>query len=295
MDDMIDDSGTSGQVNDPVFQYLTGQRNSRQPALLADFDRESEEAARTSQPILDASYGPHPRQRFDFFEAASSSTAIAYFHAGYWQSRDKAQFRFLAPTLLDAGFDVALVNYPLCPDVELEALTEAARAFVPAFKSFLAHRGRGPSRLIVAGHSAGAHLAVELALTDWRERGLSPDAIAAIVALSGVYDLTPLIDTPLNDNLRLTLSAARAASPLFRARGDLPPALFAVGAAETPAFRAQNEAMRAAWAAHGNTAEALIVEGADHFSLLRGLTTPGAPLLATVVALLERPEIASSE
>jgi arylformamidase len=270
--------------DDPVFQYLTGQRNASQPPLLAAFEQESATAVQSLSPDRDISYGSHPRQRFDLFRAPLAKATIAYFHAGYWQSRDKSQFQFLAPPLVGAGFDVAIVNYPLCPDVTLEELTEAVRDAVPSILAFASIERQGPGRLIAAGHSAGGHLAVELALTDWRARGATREPISGVVALSGVYDLEPLIATPLNDNLRLTTSSARATSPIFRVRGGMPPALFAVGGRETDAFHAQNRNMCAAWQAHGNAAEALVVDGADHFSLLRSLT-PGTALFEAVAAL----------
>ena len=115
-----------------------------------------------------------------------------------------------------------------------------------------------------------------MALADWG--GRSP--VSGVAALSGVYDLEPLIDTPLNDKLRLDQATARALSPVHRARSFMPPALFAVGGTETPAFMAQNAAMHAAWIEAGNQSVCLVVDGADHFSLLRGLQHPSALLAA---------------
>jgi arylformamidase len=271
------------EPNDPVFQYLTGQINPRQAALLASLQRrgasQPEKALRTA---LDLPYGAHPRQRYDFFAAPWAEATFAYFHAGYWQARDKSQFRFIAPALIDAGINVALVNYPLCPETTLEAMTEAVRDFVPAVRG---QKGVVDLPLIAAGHSAGAHLAVELALTDWAARGVPADAIGGVAALSGVYDLEPLIATPINDNLRLDAAAARAASPIHRLRSGLPPALFAVGALETSAFRAQNAQMCAAWQQSGNFGSTLVVDDADHFSLLRGLTERHEPLFVAVTDL----------
>ncbi len=262
-------------------EYLTDQARPHHPALLAAFGQESEAAVAAWHPRLDLPYGPHPRQSFDFFTAqAPWRGTLAYFHAGYWQARDKAMFRCLAPAFLAEGIDLALVNYPLCPDVSLAGLVEAARAAVPAVLRQAASLERGGAALVAAGHSAGAHIAVELALTDWSPRTLSP--ISGVAAFSGVYDLTPLLETPLNDKLRLDAATAQAASPLWRVRAGMPPALFAVGAAETAAFLDQNEAMHRAWRQAGNPAELLAVAGADHFSLLRHLQQPGDLLSATL-------------
>ena len=215
---------------------------------------------------------------------------FAYFHAGYWQSRDKSLFRFIAPGLLRFGIDVALVNYPLCPDVTLPDLVAAAREAVPVILAHAATLHRGGDRLLTAGHSAGAHLAVELALFPWQ----GPSPVGGVVALSGIYDLEPLLATPLNDKLRLDQPAAYAMSPLHRVRPGLPPAVFAVGGTETPGFLRQTATMHAAWRRAGNTSDLLEVEGADHYSILRDFQRSSALLDATS-ALAERREVGQGE
>jgi arylformamidase len=269
---------------DPTFGYITGQMQPTHTGLLAAYASESERTLHEHPPAVDIGYGAHPRETFDMYlsDRAWRGTLV-YFHAGYWQSRDKAQFRFLAPAFLAAGIDVALVNYPLCPEVSVTQLTESARRSVGAVLAYAAGAGRGGARLVAAGHSAGAHLAVELALTEFEARGLR-HPVAGVVGVSGVYDLSPLLATRLNDRLRLTPGSARAASPLYRARGPLPPCAFIVGGQETPAFQAQTRAMHAAWLHAGGVSGTLIVPGADHFSVLRALT-PGYEAFSNILAL----------
>ena len=263
---------------DATWQYMTGQMRPTFPALLDGYQQDSD-AVRLA--AADIAYGPHPRQVFDVVAGTAPwRGTVAYFHAGFWQSRDKSLFRFVAPLLARHGLDVALVNYPLCPDVTLPELVTATRAAIPAILAQGAAAGRGGACLIAAGHSAGGHIAIELALSEWPE--VQP--ICGVVALSGVYDLEPLIGTALNDKLRLTPPVARAMSPVHRARGGVAPALFVAGGAETPAFQAQSAAMHEAWRRAGNASEHLVVEGADHFSLLQQFQQPGL-LLERVVAL----------
>ena len=265
---------------DATAEYLTGQMHPHFPALMEDFKRESDTIPPTA---ADLPYGPHPRQTFDVVQGQVPwRGTLAWFHAGYWQSRDKSLFRFFAPTLAQHGIDVAMVNYPLCPDVTLPALVQATRAAVPAVLAHAAASGRGGAGLVAAGHSAGGHIAAELALSDWA--GATP--IAAVAALSGVYDLEPLTDTSLNDKLRLDRVTARAMSPLHRVRGGMPPALFAVGGMETAAFRQQTANMHAAWLHAGNRSRHLVMDGADHFSLLRHLQSSG-PLLQGILDLTQ--------
>ena len=67
-----------------------------------------------------------------------------------------------------------------------------------------------------------------------------------------------------------------------------PPALFAVGAEETPAFLEQSRGMWATWQAAGNDAALEIAPGADHFSLLLQLVSPRSALFHRTVELLDK-------
>jgi arylformamidase len=246
---------------DATHAYLTGQLHPSQTQLLEDFAAESEAAVAACAPRLDIPYGAHEREVFDLFISPRPwRGTVAYFHAGFWQARDKAQFRFLAKEFIAEGIDVALVNYPLCPDVSLRQLVGCAQASIPKILDTVRGIGRGGAALIAAGHSAGGHIAVELALA-----GAS---LSAIIAISGIYELAPLLATRLNDKLRLDEAEARAMSPLHRVTGTLPPALFIAGRLETPEFRSQSEAMHLAWRSAGRSSY-LEVEGANHFSVLR--------------------------
>jgi arylformamidase len=248
---------------DATQAYLTGQLHPSQTPLLAEYAAQSEAAVAAYAPLLDLAYGAHERERFDLFVApAPWRGTLAYVHAGYWQGRDKAQFRFIAAPFMAAGIDVALVNYPLCPEVSVRRIVRSAAASIPRILDAARALGRGGAGLIAAGHSAGGHIAAELAL--------GGAAMEAVIAISGIYELAPLLATSLNEKLRLDAGEARAMSPLHRVGGALPPALFMVGGRETPEFRAQSEAMHRAWQAAGRSTYREI-EGADHFSVLRAL------------------------
>ena len=252
-------------MSDLVWEYMTGQRRPGHEALLADFARRSTATLAALPHERDVRYAEHERCRFDLFPAGPGAPVIAYYHAGYWQGRDKDLFLFLAEPFVQAGITWAAVNYPLCPETSLDELMVAAREAIQSI------RARTGGRVVAAGHSAGGHIAAELGLA-----GLA-DGVAA---LSGVYDLTPLLATPLNDALQLDAAAARRHSPVSRVSAVVP-ACFIVGGAETPAFQAQNAAMAAAWP--GSTA--LTAEGADHFTLLERLADPASVVFAAVASL----------
>jgi arylformamidase len=272
-------------MHDAEFQYLTGQARPGFPALFDEFERRSADAVRGGACEIDLRYGTPERCTFDFFDAGPAARGVlVYLHAGYWQWRDKAGFRFIAPALVRRGLHVAMVNYPLCPTVSLADLTDTVRTAVPAVLG----RVDAALPLVAMGHSAGGHLAMEMALTDWTARGLPMAAVAGVIALSGLYDLAPLAQTSLNENLRLDAPSAAAASPLYRAVPDSPPLLLAAGADETPAMREQSRRMHEVWLAMGNPSILHYEPHADHFSLLQRLVAPRSALGRQVDRLLER-------
>lgn len=262
--------------------YLTDQARPSWPGLMAQFGAESRRVLDGPGVMRDIAYGAHRRQVYDVVPAETAPRAIVlYLHAGYWQSRDKADFAFLAPSFTALNCAFVLANYPLAPDLGIAALTEAVRALVPAL---IERFGRVP--IVAVGHSAGAHLAVELALTDWAARDLPTHPVTGVIGLSGVYDLAPLVATSLNQRLGLTDATARAASPVRRVGPRGSPALFAVGGGETTAFVDQNRRMAAAWSDAGHPAQAEVVGEADHFSLLATLIDPASRLHAAAAALI---------
>jgi arylformamidase len=255
---------------DFTFEYLHGQLRETHADLLRDFERRSLESVAAGNARLDLRYGPAARQTLDVFPAARPVRGtIAYFHPGYWQSRDKSTFRFLGPAFASRGYNFVLINYPLCPDVALAGLVDAASEAVPFLLDHLGADHPSDRGLIAAGHSAGGHIAVELALRSWPASLRSGRPIETIVGISGVYDLAPLVDTPLNQKLRLDPAEAARNSPLLRVRPVGIPAIFMVGGAETSEFLRQSRVMTDAWRAGGNPADYVEAPGADHFSVLQ--------------------------
>lgn len=261
--------------NTAEFQYVKGQMHESFGELLTDFERRNAEAVSMPNWEFDRAYGSHPREVLDMRPADQDARGtLVYFHAGYWQSRDKSQFRFLAPALNELGWDTAWVNYPLCPEASVSSIVASAALAVRHVAAYQAERGRmGP--IVLCGHSAGAHLAIELALQYAKSESDLPLPIAGVVAISGIFDLRPLTQTTLNQRLNLDMASAVANSPTQRVRPGLVPALFMVGETETPAFHQQSQEMARLWRLHGNTADFTSVAGYNHFSVLKSIAVHG--------------------
>ncbi|MFG2719659.1 alpha/beta hydrolase [Streptomyces sp. NPDC048416] len=174
----------------------------------------AEEASAFSHPAVapdaTAAYGDHPDQVIDFYaprDARTGAPLVVLLHGGAWRAPyDRAHVTPLADFLARRGFAVANVEYrrgPLLPQqggdgpvagrwpdtfddvaAALDALPLLVRDAVP---------GADPRRTVLAGHSAGGHLALWGAARHVLPLG-SPWRTPAPAALRGVVALAPIAD-----------------------------------------------------------------------------------------------------
>ena len=111
------DSQYDNRSRVPNHEEIYQARAEEAGAVLADFKTR-----------LDVSYGPSGEETLDIYlpDSPSSTTGGApvnvFLHGGYWYSRHKDDFRFLARGLVPAGAVLVIVNYALLPSVALSEL-----------------------------------------------------------------------------------------------------------------------------------------------------------------------------
>jgi arylformamidase len=234
-------------------------------------------------------YGDTPNSAIDFFAAATDSPAalFVFVHGGYWRALDRRIFSFLARPWLERGVHVALPGYDLAPATTVRAIAGQVRAAVARLLGEAERLRIDPRRVVVSGHSAGAHLgALALdAMPGW--------SAAGFVGVSGLYELEPLLATSVNLDVALDAAEARALSPSRRTADRRPRYLLAVGGAETDGFRRQSQDYAAALRAQGCEAHALEVPARTHFDVLDDLADAKASLFRGAHALLSRPATGS--
>ena len=266
-------------------EWLDAQYNNRArvPAHSQIFVRWQDASAAARDRLLrrlDVAYGASPGETLDIFPAARSNAPVLVFiHGGWWRSLDKRDHSFIAPPFVDAGAMVVVPNYALCPAVSIETVALQMTRALAWTHRHAALYGGDAKRIVVAGHSAGGHLAAMLLCCDWKAvgRDLPAQLVRHALAISGVFDLAPISQVSfLKDDLQLTPPAVRKLSPVRfpRPRGFLHAT---AGALESEEFMRQRRLIRTAWGARA-VPPCEPVAGADHFTVLDDLAAPHGAL-----------------
>ncbi|MDX9861572.1 MAG: alpha/beta hydrolase [Rhodospirillales bacterium] len=239
--------------------------------------------------VLDVAYGPSAAETLDLFPAGNPGAPLHLFiHGGYWQSLDKADCSFVAEALVEAGITVAVVNYALCPAVTIDDIVSQIRRALLWLWRHADDYDADAARIQVCGHSAGGHLVGMLMATGWPglEAGAPPRLIHSGIAVSGLFDLTPLCHTTINEKVGMDGKTARRLSPVFLEPAVREsPLLLAVGGLESDGFHAQSDEMAAAWREKGVAVERLTLTGRHHLSAVEALADPATDLFRRAVAL----------
>jgi len=256
------------------------------PQWLARWAVDSAAARARLEARLDVRYGDGPKQTMDLFLAPRARGTLLFIHGGYWRALDKSEHSFVAPPFVTRDVAVAVINYDLCPQVDIARIVEQCREAVAWLFREGERHGVPVRPLVVAGHSAGAHLAAMLVATDWRARGLPADAIGGALALSGVFDLEPLVQVSFNTDLRLDAAHAYLVSPIHLQPRVPTPVLIAAGADETGEFIRQSWLLWERWPeCHPRGRRGpLLIAARHHFSVPADLGDPASELVRETLA-----------
>jgi acetyl esterase/lipase len=146
----------------------------------------------------DLAYGADARQRLDVYtpRGAAHRPVVIFWYGGTWVKGSKADYRFVGAALAERGFVAVLPDYRLYPKVTFPAFCEDGAQALAWVEAHAQEFGGDPHRIVLMGHSAGAHMAAFVAYNRAfdEQAGADPKAIVGFIGLSGPYALVP--DTP---------------------------------------------------------------------------------------------------
>lgn len=248
-------------------EYNNGNKIKNAPAYFEQWIKDSAAARESLNCQLDLSYGEGNRETIDLFFAENSTKWLVFIHGGYWQSATKELFSFIAPPIVESGYNVALVEYHLCPEVTIPVITEQCGKAIAWLYHHASDYDKPCEKMIIAGNSAGGHLTAMMFATDWQQYDMPTSVIEGGIAISGLFDLEPLIETTINERLNLDAESARAISPIHFKPTVNAPMVVAVGGLEGSEFERQSRLIHEA-EAWKNVAQAPIsIENKHHFDV----------------------------
>ena len=241
--------------------------------FLAEYAIRSRKAEQVLACQKDLHWGHKPDESLDYFPASSlEAPLLVFIHGGYWQELSKNESLFAAADCVANGIAFAAISYTLAPHAGVETIVDQCRRAVAWLHGQAHTLGFHRDRLYLSGSSAGAHLAAMMLVKGWQHTaGVTDNAIAGAILLSGVYDIEPLVGTRVGAPLNLTAADAAGLSPMRLGLGGPVPTIVAWGENETSEFKRQSRNYASRLEDAGFPVSAFEVAGANHFDIVLGL------------------------
>jgi len=239
----------------------------------------SASARRDHEIVEDWPYGPGPDEVVDLYLPRRLPAPLhVYIHGGYWQELSHKDSAHMASASLAKGMAFAAVNYTLAPKATIAGMVDQCARALDRLAASASDLGIDTDRIVLSGHSAGAHLAAMLI-----SEGATPPpppGLRGVLLISGVFDLEPIRHTPVNDPLGLTAGSVASLSPLrLPPRVSVPVSLVA-GERDTDEFRRQSRAYTDYLNDCGLAADYTEIPGRNHFDIV--IWEPDDPMLETL-------------
>lgn len=233
--------------------------------------------------IADIAYGNDPAQRLDVYVPAHpTGDAVLLVHGGGWRRGDKDSREVVDNKLADwsaRGMVVVSVDYRLLPDADPVTQAGDVAAALAYAQRHAREWGADPLRFVLAGHSAGAHLAALLDADPALARAHGAGAWRGTIALdSAALDVTKIMQSRhpslYDDAFGNDPAYWRAASPTLQLTRDAAPILLVCS---TERANSCDQARGFASAAHRLRVRAEVLpEALSHGEINDKLGLPGA-------------------
>jgi arylformamidase len=248
-------------------------------AIQAEIRKECE-AVRKAMPPRTERYGNSEMQMLDIFAPAGASRApvIVYLHGGAWLRGSRLDVAYPAPAVTGKGAALVVPDFDNVSQVPLPRMIKQCREAVEWTVRHAASFGGDATRVYLAGHSSGAHLASCVLLGDL--------AIKGALLISGMYDLHAPLLSARSKYVKITSEEEAAASAMRQLGRIRCPVAVAWSAGDSPEFRRQGQVLAAALQGMGRLASRSEIFAANHFEEPRQLADPGSELSRMLYALM---------
>jgi acetyl esterase/lipase len=224
--------------------------------------------------VRDLAYGSDPRQKLDLYvpdKLSGPAPVLLFFYGGSWTGGSKARYFAFGQAFASKGIITAVADYRLYPQVRYPAFVEDGAHALAWLHTHAGKYGGDTGRLFLAGHSAGAYIAVMLA-ADRRyltAAGLDPASVRGVIGIAGPYDFLPLKDDEL---IAIFEGANRPETqPIHYIDGLRPPMLLETGMEDTIVSPANTSRLAARLRSIGSPVEERQYSGIGHIGIILSL------------------------
>jgi acetyl esterase/lipase len=219
-------------------------------------------------------YGEGARDRYDVYVPTTltkPAPVILFFYGGGFVAGHRNEYRMVGEALASLGCVVAIADYRIFPQGRFpEFLHDGARALHAVYREAKSYGG-DQGRLFVAGHSAGAYIAVMLAANPeyLKAAGADPSWISGAIGIAGAYDFLPITG---ERRIKVFGGGNRVESqPIHFVHGKKPPMLLVTGANDSTVSTRNTKNMAARLRSVGSEVEEIIYPGVGHMGIILSL------------------------
>jgi arylformamidase len=277
--------GALTEMSDPCRKLLSARGAAKAGPLPAGWHEEA--------------YGSDPLQKVEWTLPAKSggkAPLLFFIHGGAWSIGDKRMDAADKGAHFSAeGWAFASTNYRLVPQAKVE---DQAADIAAAIALLRKQPGVDPARIVIMGHSAGAHLAALVGSdpTYLQKAGVPLSVIRGVVLLDGAgYDVPAQMTDARNRAQAMyqqafgtDLKRQRALSPVFQAAAPNAGSWLILPVERRQDSLAQSEKLAAALRAAGSTVSVVPQAGKTHMTLNRELGEAGDASTAVIDAFLAK-------
>ena len=237
------------------------------------------ETARSEIPDVNIiTYDQQSGQKLDLiFPVKNKSNAVPvmiFFHGGYWKAMNRDLFYFTARAFADYGIATAVVDYQLIPAIQMPELIRQCRTAVTFLHEHAESLGLDSQQIHSFGHSAGGHIAAMCLATNWQDMNpnFQTQLLQSASGVSGLYDLEPISNCFLQDDLHLSVDDVENFSPVKLPKPKKGQMHLLVGADEGLEYENQSANLHRNWS--GAATAPHVLTPYNHFSIMSAFADP---------------------
>lgn len=124
---------------------------------------------------------------------SDQAPVLVFLYGGSWRSGQKSWYRFVGESLAAKGLVVVIPDYRTYPRGQFPDFIDDAALALRYTRDHAQQWGGSRNHLFLAGHSAGAHIALLLATDAKYLQGqqMQPQELAGVIGIAGAYDFAP--------------------------------------------------------------------------------------------------------